>query len=158
MWPNVYPRYHGIPPQSPVYVPNKDWKLGCQHANSHQAGTVESWVDHNEKGINPKTYQGYRSQVVQKTTKELERIRDPQSSMENAIDGIPRQALYMCSPLRLVQVWRGYLRYLSARDLVFIPCVRGGSQITFTILEFLALLGTDSYVCFCSLEEFPLQS
>jgi hypothetical protein len=30
----------------------------------------------------------------------------------------------------------GLSRYLSARDLVFIPCVRGGSQITFTILDF----------------------
>jgi hypothetical protein len=37
----------------------------------------------------------------------------------------------MCSPQRSVQLWRGYLRYLSLRDLVFSPCVRGGSRITF---------------------------
>jgi hypothetical protein len=55
--------------------------------------------------------------------------------MENAIDGIQKQALYMCSPLRLVHLWRGYLRYLSARDLMFIPYVRGASQIDFTILN-----------------------
>jgi hypothetical protein len=36
-----------------VYVPNKDWQLGCQCKNSHQAGTVESRVDHNEQGIEP---------------------------------------------------------------------------------------------------------
>jgi hypothetical protein len=48
----------GIPSKSPVYVPNKDWQLGCQHANSHQAGTVESRVDHNEQGIEPKTWSG----------------------------------------------------------------------------------------------------
>jgi hypothetical protein len=103
--------------------------------NSHQAGTVEIWVDHNEKGIEPETCQGYREQVVWKTTKDLKQIRDPRSPVENAIDGIPRQALYMCSPLQLVQLWRGYLCYLSARNLVFIPCVRGGSQINFTILD-----------------------
>jgi hypothetical protein len=101
--------------------------------NNHQAGTVDSRVDHNEQGIKPETYQGYRKQVFWKTTEDLEWIRDPRSSVENAINGIPRQVLYMCSPLRLVQLWRGYLRYLSARDLVFSPCVRGGSQIISTI-------------------------
>jgi hypothetical protein len=73
-WPDVYPRYRGIHPQSPVYVLNKNWQLGCQHANSHQAGTVESWVDHNEKGIEPETYQGCREKMVQKTTEDLEQI------------------------------------------------------------------------------------
>jgi hypothetical protein len=58
-WPDVCPRYRGISPQSPVYVPNKDWQLGYQQVNSHQAGTVESRVDHNEQGIEPKTFQGY---------------------------------------------------------------------------------------------------
>jgi hypothetical protein len=106
-WPDVCPRYRGIPPQSPVYVPKKDRQLGCQRANSHQAGTVDSRVDHNEQGIEPETCQGYRKQVVWKTTEDLEWIRDPQSSMANAIDGIPRQALYMCSPLRLVQALEG---------------------------------------------------
>jgi hypothetical protein len=42
-----------------MYVPKKYWQLGCQHADSHRAGTVESRVDHNEKGIEPETYQGY---------------------------------------------------------------------------------------------------
>jgi hypothetical protein len=134
-WPNVCPRYQGIPPQSPVYVPKKDRQLGCQRANSHQVGKVESQVDHNEQGIEPETCQGYQDQVVRKITEDLEQIRDPRSSVEKAIDGIPRQALYMCSPLRLVQLWRGYLRYLFARDLVFIPCVRGGSRINFMILD-----------------------
>ena len=41
-----------------MYVPKKDRQLGCQRANSHQAGTVESRVDHNEQGIKPETYQG----------------------------------------------------------------------------------------------------
>jgi hypothetical protein len=50
-WPDVYPRYHGIPPQSPVYVSKKDRQLGFQRANSHQAGIVDSRVDHNEQGI-----------------------------------------------------------------------------------------------------------
>jgi hypothetical protein len=131
-WPDVCPRYRGIPPQSPVYVSKKDRQLSCQRVNSHQAGTVDSRVDLNEQGIEPETYQGYRKQVVWKTTEDLKRIRDPRSSVANAIDEIPRQALYMCSPLRLVRLWRGYLRYLFARDLVFSPCVRGGSRITFT--------------------------
>jgi hypothetical protein len=104
--------------------------------NSHQVGTVDSRVDHNEQSIKPETYQGYQNKVVQKTTEDLERIRDPRSYVANAIDGIPRQALYMCSPLRLVRLWRGYLRYLSTRNLMFSPCVRGGSRITFTILDF----------------------
>jgi hypothetical protein len=73
--------------------------------------------------------------MFQKTIEDLEWIQDPRSPVENANDGIPKQALYMCSPLRLVQLWRGYLRYLYARDLMFIPCVRGGSWITFTTLE-----------------------
>jgi hypothetical protein len=59
VWPDVYPRYRSIPPQSVVHVPKKDWQIGCQRANSHQAGTVESRVDHNEQGIEPETYQGY---------------------------------------------------------------------------------------------------
>jgi hypothetical protein len=50
-WPNVCPRYHGIPLQSPVYVPKKDRPLGFQCMNSHQAATVKIWVDHNEQGI-----------------------------------------------------------------------------------------------------------
>jgi len=134
-WPDVHPRYRGIPPHSPVYVSKNDRQLGFQRVNSHQAGTVESWVDQNEQGIEPETYQGYREKLFCKTTEELEWIQDPQIPVANAIDEIPRQALYMCSPLRLVQLWRGYLRYLSTHDLVFIPCVRGGSQINFTILD-----------------------
>ena len=135
-WPDVCPSYCGIPPQSPVYVCKKDRQLGCQRTNNHQAGTVESWVDHNEQGIKTKTCQGYWRKLVWKTTEDLKWFQDPWSSVENAIDGIPRQALYMCSPLRLVQLWRGYLLYLSACNLVFIPYVRGGSQINFTILDF----------------------
>jgi hypothetical protein len=156
-WPDVYPRYRGIPLQSPVYVPNKDWQLGCQHANSHQAGTVESRVDHNEKGIEPETYQGYREKMVRKTTEDLKQIRDPQIPVANANDGIPKQSLYMCSPLRLVRLWRGYLYYLSARDLVFIPCVRGGSWITFMKLDLDTPYLRLQYLSLNGLEEFPLQ-
>jgi hypothetical protein len=134
-WPDVCTRYCGIPPQLPVYVPKKDRQPGCQRTNSHQAGIVESRVDHNEQGIKLETYQGYQEKVVWKKTEDLKWIRDPRSSVENAIDEIPRQALYMCSPLRLVQLWRGYLCYLSTRDLVFIPYVRGGSRINFMILD-----------------------
>jgi hypothetical protein len=76
-WPDVYPIYRGIPPQSPVYVPKKDWQLVCQHANSHQAGTIDSWVDHNEQGIKTETCQGYREKMVWKKTEDLEQIRDP---------------------------------------------------------------------------------
>jgi hypothetical protein len=89
-WLDVYPRYRGIPPQSPKYVSKKDRQLGCQHTNSHQAGIVDSRLDHNEKGIEPEIFQGYRRQVVQKTIEDLERIRDPRSSVANAINGIPR--------------------------------------------------------------------
>jgi hypothetical protein len=104
--------------------------------NSHQEGIVESQVDHNDQGIELETYQGYQRKVVWKTTEDLKQIQDPRSFVENAIDGIPRQTLYMCSPLRLVQIWRGYLHYLSTCNLVFIPYVRGLSWITFTILDF----------------------
>ena len=88
-WSEVCPRYHGIPPQSPVYVPRKYWQLVCQHMNSHQVGTVDSRVDHNEQGIKPKTCQGYREKMVRKTTEDLEWIRDPRSSVANANDRIP---------------------------------------------------------------------
>jgi hypothetical protein len=47
-------------------------------------------VDNNEQGIKPETYQGYRNKVFQKTIEDLKRIQDPQSSMENAINEIPR--------------------------------------------------------------------
>jgi hypothetical protein len=47
-WPDVCPRYHDIPPQSPVHVPKKDRQLGCQCTNSHQVGTIDNRVDHNE--------------------------------------------------------------------------------------------------------------
>jgi hypothetical protein len=59
-WPDVCPWYRGIPPHSPVYVPKKDKQLGCQRVNSHQAGTIESRVDHNVQGIELETCQGYR--------------------------------------------------------------------------------------------------
>jgi hypothetical protein len=65
-------------------------QIGCQLANNYQAGTVDSRVDRNEKGIKPETYQGYRNKVFWKTTENLERIRHPQSFMENAINRIPR--------------------------------------------------------------------
>jgi hypothetical protein len=74
--------------------------------------------------------------MVWKTTEDLERIGDPRSPVANANDGIPQQILDMCSPLCLVRLWRGYLRYLSLHDLVFSPCVRGGSRITSTKLDF----------------------
>jgi hypothetical protein len=140
-----------------VYVPKKDWQLVFQHANSHQAGTVDSRVDHNEQGIKPETCQGYREKMVWKTTEDLERIRDPRSPVENANDGIPKQILDMCSPLRLVRLWRGYLRYLSSRDLVFIPCVRGGSQITSTKLDFYTPYHRLQCLVLSGLGEFPLQ-
>jgi hypothetical protein len=62
-WSDVHPRYRGIPPQSPMYVPRKDRQLVCQHVNIYQVGTVGSQVDHNEKGIKPETCQGYREKV-----------------------------------------------------------------------------------------------
>jgi hypothetical protein len=58
-WSDVRPKYRGIPPQSPVYIPRNDWQLVFQHVNSYQAGTVDSRVDHNEQGIKPETCQGY---------------------------------------------------------------------------------------------------
>jgi hypothetical protein len=57
--------------------------------NNYQAGTVSSRVDHNEQGIKPETCQGYREKVLQKTTEDLERIQDPQSSVANDNDEIP---------------------------------------------------------------------
>ena len=62
-------------------------------------GTVESRVDHNEQGIEPETYQGYQEKMVWKTTTDLKRIQDPRILVENANDEIPKQTLYMCSPL-----------------------------------------------------------
>jgi hypothetical protein len=88
-WSDVRPRYRGIPPQSPVYVSRKDRQLVCQHVNNYQVGTVGSRVDHNEQGIKLETCQGYREQVFWKMTEDLERIRDPRSSVANANDGIP---------------------------------------------------------------------
>jgi hypothetical protein len=43
----------------------------------------------------------------------------------------------MCSPLCLVRLWKGYLHYLSTRDLVFSPCVRGGVLDNFHIIGLL---------------------
>jgi hypothetical protein len=47
------------------------WQLGCQSANSHQAGIVESRVDH------PETCQGYREKMVRNAIEDIEWIRDP---------------------------------------------------------------------------------
>jgi hypothetical protein len=95
--------------------------------------------------------------MVQKTTEDLEQIRDPQSPVENENNEIPKQALNMCSPLRLVRLWRGYLRYLSARNLVFISCVRGGSWITSTKLDFYTPYHRLQCLVLNGLGEFPLQ-
>jgi hypothetical protein len=88
-WSEVCPRYRGIPPQSPVYVPRKDRQLVCQHVNNLSGGYSRQSEDHNEQGIKPETCQGYREQVFRKMTEDLEWIRDPRSSVENANDGIP---------------------------------------------------------------------
>jgi hypothetical protein len=72
-----------------VYVPRKYWQLVFQYVNSHQAGTVDSPVDHNEQGIKPETCQGYREKMVRKKNEDLELIRDPKIPVENANDGIP---------------------------------------------------------------------
>jgi hypothetical protein len=58
--------------------------------NNYQAGTVDSRVDRNEQGIKPETYQGYRKKVFWKMTEDLEWIRDPRSSVENAINSNPK--------------------------------------------------------------------
>ena len=68
----------------------KNWQLGRQRANSHQAGIVKSRVDHNEQGIETKTCQKYRKQVVGKINEDLEWIWDPWSYVENVINEIPR--------------------------------------------------------------------
>jgi hypothetical protein len=141
-----------------VYVPKKNWQLVCQHANSHQAGTVDSRVDHNEQGIKPETCQGYREKMVWKTIEDLEWIQDPRIPMENANNGIPQQILNMCSPLRLVRLWRGYLLYFSLRDLMFSPYVRGGSQINSTKLDFYTPYHRLQCLVLSGLGEFPLQS
>jgi hypothetical protein len=79
----VYPRSH-------LCNSLRQRKLGCQRASSHQASTIDCRVDHNEKGIKPETYQGYRKKVFWKMTEDLERIQDPRSSVANAINGILR--------------------------------------------------------------------
>jgi hypothetical protein len=79
----VYPRSHLC--KSLIYV-----QLGFHLVNNYRASTVDGRVDSNEQGIKPKTYRGYRKQVFQKTTKDLEQIQDPQSSLTNAINVIPR--------------------------------------------------------------------
>jgi hypothetical protein len=42
--------------------------------NNHRASTVKNRVDHNEQGIKIETCQGYRKQVVRKTTEDLKQI------------------------------------------------------------------------------------
>jgi hypothetical protein len=57
-WSEVHPRYRGIPPQSPVYVPRKDRQLVCQHVNNHQAGTVGSQETTMSRVSSPKPVKG----------------------------------------------------------------------------------------------------
>jgi hypothetical protein len=78
----VYYEMHGpvstlgsaVYPRSDLCKSLRKRKLGCQCANSHQAGIIDSRVDHNEQGIKPETYQGYLKEVFWKTTKDLEWI------------------------------------------------------------------------------------
>jgi hypothetical protein len=79
----VYPRSHLC--KSLVYE-----QLGCQLTKNYQAGTVDKRANHNEQGIKPETYQGYQKKVFWKMTEDLEQFQDPQSSVANAINGIPR--------------------------------------------------------------------
>jgi len=60
-WSEVHPRYHGIPPQSPVYVPRKYRQLVCQHVNSYQAGTVDSPKTTMSRVSRPKPVKGIES-------------------------------------------------------------------------------------------------
>jgi hypothetical protein len=60
-WFEVLPRYRGIPPQSPVYVPRKDRQLVCQHVNSYQAGTVDSSKTTMSRVSSPKPVKGIES-------------------------------------------------------------------------------------------------
>jgi hypothetical protein len=95
--------------------------------------------------------------MVWKTTKDLEQIRYPQIPVANANDEIQKQAFDMCSPLRLVRLWRGYLHYLSAHDLIFIPCIRGGSWITSKKLDLDTPYRRLQCLVLNGLGEFPLQ-
>jgi hypothetical protein len=61
-WSEVHPRYRGIPPQSPVYVPRKDRQLVFQHVNSYQAGTVDSPKTTMSRVSSPKPVKGIESE------------------------------------------------------------------------------------------------
>jgi hypothetical protein len=60
-WSEVCPRYRGIPPQSPVYVPRKYRQLVFQHVNNHQAGTVGSRETTMSRVSSPKPVKGIES-------------------------------------------------------------------------------------------------
>ena len=58
--------------------------------NNYQAGTDDSRVDRNEKGIYLETYQGYQNKVFWKMTEDLELIQDPRRYVAYVINVIPR--------------------------------------------------------------------
>ena len=60
-WSDVRPKYHSIPPQSPVYVPKKYRQLVFQHVNNYQAGTVDSPKTTMSRVSSPKPVKGIES-------------------------------------------------------------------------------------------------
>jgi hypothetical protein len=125
----VYPHSH--PCKSLEYG-----KLGFQLAVSHQAGTVDSRADRNEKDNKSEAYQGYRKKMVWKTTEDLEWIRGPRSSVGKCSRYYSRDRPSIYVPHYVQSSFGGVISTcLSSRDLMFIPCVRGGSRITFMTLD-----------------------
>jgi hypothetical protein len=123
-------------PHSHLCKSLKYGQLGFQLAVSYQAGTVDSRADRNEKDNKSEALQGYRKENGLEDNRGS-RMDSRSMKLHRQMQSVlfPRKTLNIQSPLRSVQLWRGYLHCLSSRDLVFIPCVRGGSRLTLTTLD-----------------------
>jgi hypothetical protein len=78
-------------PHSHLCKSLKYGQLGFQITVSYQAGTINSRVDRNEKDNKSEAYQGYLKKMVWKTTKDLEKILDPRSSVAKCSGIVPEK-------------------------------------------------------------------
>jgi hypothetical protein len=99
--------------------------------NNYQAGTVDSPKTTMSRVSSPKPVKGIERKCSGRrlrTSNGFEIHEAPWKMLTT--ESLNRSSICVLHHVRS-SLWRGYLRCLSLRDLVFSPCVRGGSRIAF---------------------------
>jgi hypothetical protein len=125
-------------------------------STSEGGGTVDSWDQTYGKDNKVRSsFKGMKTSGPIILMRTLNRFKIHEVLRPNEIVTLKKNSQYMLFPLLLVKLWRGDLCCSSTCDLVFIPCVRGGSQL-FLYDSWIFSLFSVLQSCFNGLGEFTL--